>query len=266
MRALIIGGTAEARDLAARMTSLGWSVTTSLPSDRPDQRLPVAAIHMGGFGGPAGLAKWLLADATEVVIDASDPFDERISITAIEAARAIDIPLVWLETPRWTDAARFGGRSNRNAKGAQWQFVDDLAGAAELVADRYHAPLLSLPAHFLSDFAYDDNRRYLIRTDSHLPKAQLPEQAKVLVENVGSVEQERKLLRDYAIDSIVLRNTGRFEEEPLLHAAADLNKPVILVRQPQYSLPRGTIHCKTTVNVINVLRKTSLFGWRKYKF
>ena len=93
MRALILGGTGEARALAKRLVDVGWHVTSSLAGRVAEPKLPVGHVRIGGFGGPAGLTKWLLADATEVIVDATHPFAERISALAAEAARATGLPL-----------------------------------------------------------------------------------------------------------------------------------------------------------------------------
>ena len=74
MRALILGGTAEARALAKRLVGEGWFVTSSLAGRVSNPKLPVGNVRIGGFGGPAGLTRWLISDATEVIIDATHPY------------------------------------------------------------------------------------------------------------------------------------------------------------------------------------------------
>lgn len=104
MRALILGGTGQARALAKRLVDAGWFVTSSLAGRVSEPKLPVGHVRIGGFGGPAGLATWLIADATEIIIDATHPYAERISESAAEAALATGIPLIALHRPAWEKA------------------------------------------------------------------------------------------------------------------------------------------------------------------
>ena len=58
MRVLLLGGTSEARALAARLHP-DIEVISSLAGRVPDPALPVGAVRIGGFGGSAGLVSWL---------------------------------------------------------------------------------------------------------------------------------------------------------------------------------------------------------------
>ena len=56
MKILILGGTAEARELANRLVGMGHDVTTSLAGRTQDPMLPQGGLRMGKFGGVPGLA------------------------------------------------------------------------------------------------------------------------------------------------------------------------------------------------------------------
>ena len=71
-RVLVLGGTAEARSLAAELAARGLDVTTSLAGRTRHPRLPAGEVRTGGFGGVAGLAE-ALADV-DVLVDATHPF------------------------------------------------------------------------------------------------------------------------------------------------------------------------------------------------
>ena len=68
MRVLLLGGTAEARALAAQLCGAGIEVTTSLAGRVADPRLPVGEVRIGGFGGVEGLRT--AAAEFDAVIDA----------------------------------------------------------------------------------------------------------------------------------------------------------------------------------------------------
>jgi len=50
MRVLLLGGTGEARELAARLHP-GVDIVSSLAGRVPDPALPVGPVSIGGFGG-----------------------------------------------------------------------------------------------------------------------------------------------------------------------------------------------------------------------
>ncbi|MGL5817550.1 MAG: precorrin-6A/cobalt-precorrin-6A reductase, partial [Phycicoccus sp.] len=104
MRVLLLGGTAEARALAARLVHVGHDVMTSLAGRVREPQLPVGAVRIGGFGGVDGLRS--AATGFDVVVDATHPFAERISANA--AAACADLPrvrLVRLLRPGWEPRA-----------------------------------------------------------------------------------------------------------------------------------------------------------------
>ncbi|WP_205315328.1 precorrin-6A/cobalt-precorrin-6A reductase, partial [Nonomuraea lactucae] len=76
---LILGGTAEARALAAELAARGVRVVSSLAGRVTNPRLPVGEVREGGFGGPEGLAAWLAAEAVDAVVDATHPFAARMT-------------------------------------------------------------------------------------------------------------------------------------------------------------------------------------------
>jgi len=122
---LILGGTAEARELAAALHERGLAVTTSLAGRVSNPRLPPGRVRMGGFGGPSGLAAWLRQHRVDAVIDATHPFAARISSSAAAACAATAVPLLRLERPPW-----------RERPGDRWTRVADLQQAAALLQAR----------------------------------------------------------------------------------------------------------------------------------
>ena len=83
-RVLVLGGTAEARSLAAELAARGLDVTTSLAGRTRHPRLPAGEVRTGGFGGVAGLAE-ALADV-DVLVDATHPFAATMTEHAAAAA------------------------------------------------------------------------------------------------------------------------------------------------------------------------------------
>ena len=69
MRLLLLGGTGEARALAARLHP-GVDIVSSLAGRVPDPALPVGPVRIGGFGGIEGLRNWLRDNDIAAVVDA----------------------------------------------------------------------------------------------------------------------------------------------------------------------------------------------------
>ncbi len=120
MRILILGGTGEARELAAELTAAGIDVLSSLAGRVRQPRLPAGEVRIGGFGGAAGLAGFLRAEAITGVVDATHPFATAITANAAEAAGAAGLPLLVLRRPPWP-------------ADPSWQAVPDIAAAAAAV-------------------------------------------------------------------------------------------------------------------------------------
>ncbi len=98
-KVLILGGTGDARALAAELHDAGTDVTSSLAGRVADPNLPPGRTRIGGFGGPDGLARYLTEHRIDRVIDATHPFATRISENAISACAAARVPLQRLERP-----------------------------------------------------------------------------------------------------------------------------------------------------------------------
>src|SRR5947207_2484331 len=94
---LILGGTGEARDLAAHLGRRPHIRTVSTLAGRVQRpRLPEGEVRIGGFGGLPGLIQWLRDNHVSAIVDATHPFAERISRTAAEAARRTGTPTLLL--------------------------------------------------------------------------------------------------------------------------------------------------------------------------
>src|SRR4051812_49845170 len=120
---LVLGGTGEARQLAAALIGDGVDVLSSLAGRTAAPVLPEGPVRIGGFGGAEGLADWLAEHRPRAVVDATHPFAAQITASAAGAAAARGIPLLRLQRPGWTPGP-----------GDDWRFVDSLAEAATAVA------------------------------------------------------------------------------------------------------------------------------------
>src|SRR3954454_3489925 len=100
MRLLLLGGTSEARTLAAQLHP-GVDVLSSLAGRVLDPALPVGEVRIGGFGGVEGLQRWLADSPVDAVVDATHPFAATITANAARACRELGLPHLLLARPAW---------------------------------------------------------------------------------------------------------------------------------------------------------------------
>jgi precorrin-6A/cobalt-precorrin-6A reductase len=230
---LILGGTAEARDLAARLHADGVEVTSSLAGRVANPRLPAGEVRIGGFGGPQALARWLAEHEVAALVDATHPFAERISASAARAAPAAGVPLLRLERPGWTQRP-----------GDRWHWVGDLEQAAAAIGALGERVLLTTGRQGLGAFATVGHAWFLVRCvdppDPPLP----PRHELLLARGPYTLDGELALIDAHGIDLVVTKHSGGAHTEPKLDAARRRGLPVIVVRRP----PRPVVPSVPTVD------------------
>jgi precorrin-6A/cobalt-precorrin-6A reductase len=218
---LILGGTAEARDLAARLHGKGLAVTSSLAGRVANPRLPAGTVRIGGFGGPEALARWLTEHQIAAVVDATHPFAQRISASAAQAAWASGVPLLRLERPGWTERP-----------GDLWHWVDDLDQAAAAIGSLGERVLMTTGRQGLAAFAAVDHAWFLVRCVDP-PDPPLPPHHELLLDRGPyTLDGELALIDSRGIDLVVTKDSGGAHTEAKLDAARRRGLPVIVVRRP----------------------------------
>lgn len=218
---LVLGGTAEARELAALLHERGVAVVSSLAGRVARPRLPVGEVRIGGFGGPAGLAAWLQERRVAAVVDATHPFAERISASAAQACPAARVPLVRLERPGWCEQP-----------GDRWHWVDDLPEAAALAPRLGTRVLLTTGRQGLAAFAGVEQAWFLVRCVDP-PAPPLPRRHELLLDRGPyTLDGELRLIDRHGIDLVVSKDSGGSYTRAKLDAARERNLEVILVRRP----------------------------------
>jgi precorrin-6A/cobalt-precorrin-6A reductase len=226
VRILILGGTGEARELAAALVAAGADVISSLAGRVSRPRLPDGPVRVGGFGGADGLAAFLKDEGITHVVDATHPFAGVITANAARAAAEAGVPRLVLRRPGWeADPA--------------WEAVAGIREAAAAVA-RWpgESVFLTTGRRDLDAFAADGAHQFLVRTvdppDGPVP----PRMTLILDRGPYTVAGESALMREHEVSLLVTKDSGGPMTAAKLTAARDLAVQVIMMARPP--LPPGS--------------------------
>jgi precorrin-6A/cobalt-precorrin-6A reductase len=220
MRVLVLGGTREARDLAARLVEDGDDVLTSLAGRVARPRLPVGDVRLGGFGGVAGLIQHLRTERVDVVVDATHPFAEGISANAAAACPTAGVPLLRLERPGWSGRPEASG----------WHWVSNHDEAARATAALGRRPFLTIGRQSLDRFVEPLRDHVCVVRVVDPPEIELPE-SWTLLQSRGpyTLEHERAAMAE--VDVLVTKDSGGTHTEAKLDVAHERGIAVVVVRR-----------------------------------
>lgn len=225
-RLLILGGTAEAVELAERAAARfgpALEITSALAGRTTRPRRPVGRVRVGGFGGVEGLAGFLREARIDLLIDATHPFAAQISRHAVEACAIAGVARLALVRPRW-----------QSVPGDRWRLVPSNQAAAEAIREAgARRVFLTIGGRGLEPFARLAGVFFLVRMIE--PPARPPpmvDHRVLLARGPFSVEAERTLMEAARVEMLVSRASGGSATEPKLVAARDLGLPVVLIERP----------------------------------
>lgn len=220
---LILGGTADARALAAcvRARWPAMRVVTSLAGRTTAPNLPEGEVVTGGFGGAAGLADYITAEGVDALIDATHPFAAEISKSAVEAAISACVPRLVLTRPPWVFV-----------QNAATQHVRSINAAKSALESDGKRIFLAIGRQEVNQFKDLQDRFFLLR---FVDPPQSPPgfaQYEVLTGRPGSPEDERSILQQFAIDTLVAKNGGSAASRAKVDVALELGIRVVLIDPP----------------------------------
>ncbi|MDE2791480.1 MAG: cobalt-precorrin-6A reductase [Paracoccaceae bacterium] len=223
---LLLGGTGEARDLAGRLErDHRFRVTYSLAGRiRQPVSPPGLKTRIGGFRSAGGLRAFLQDKNVDIVVDATHPFAERMTLTAHGVSRELGTSHIVLRRPAWCAGP-----------GDRWHPVsgpDDLRG----LIPRSATVLLTTGRQTLKDFGSALAGRKVLARVIDPPSEPFPYPERGGNWIVGrppfSVDSEMELFRREGIDWLVTKNAGGPLSRSKLDAARRLSIPVAVVERP----------------------------------
>jgi precorrin-6A/cobalt-precorrin-6A reductase len=240
MRILLLGGTSEARALAARLHP-DVDVISSLAGRVAEPALPVGEVRIGGFGGVDGMCRWLSEAGVDAVVDATHPYAATITAHAVAACGELGLPHLVLARPAWNPSDAL--------------VVDsDVEAAKTVSAQGFSRVFLTTGRSGVKAFV-DVDAWFLIRAVTTPDADTLPRRHQVVLSR-GPYEydDELALLRDHDIDALVTKNSGGSMTRPKLDAAAALAVAVVMVDRPP--LPAGVATVGTVDEAADWVRST----------
>lgn len=193
----------------------------SLAGHTSDPRPLSLPTRIGGFGGIAGLRRYLVEEGVVAVIDATHPFAAIMPFHAEAACKAEGVPLLAIRRESWRPRA-----------GDRWRSVPNIAAAVEALGPEPQRVFLTIGRLELPHFFAAPQHRYLIRVIEPVGELPLPH-AKVLQQRGPfEAEAEERLMHREGTQILVSKNAGGSMTLGKLVAARRLGLPVIMVERP----------------------------------
>lgn len=238
MKVLLLGGTGEARALAAALHP-EVEVISSLAGRVPDPALPVGPVRIGGFGGVDGMRQWVIDERVDAVVDATHPFAATITAHAAQVCAELGVPHLVLARPAWAPGTAIAVGSDREA--------------AETVARNGYSRVFLTTGRSGTRVFEDVDAWFLIRAVTAPDPDTLPARHELLLSRGPyDYEGELALLREHRIDALVTKNSGGAMTEPKLRAAETAGVPVVMVDRPP--LPPGVRAVATVDDAVDWVR------------
>jgi precorrin-6A/cobalt-precorrin-6A reductase len=223
MRALILGGTGDANQLAAQIARAkidaiySYAGRTQIPLGH---ELPT---RIGGFGGASGLADFIRKARITHVIDATHPFAAEMSRHAAEACAAARIPLITLERAQWTQVP-----------GDRWIEAGDLDEAVAALPETPARVFLAIGRQHIAPFAAKPQHAYTLRfVDAPGEALPFPDAEVIVSRGPYTRDGDLELMRTRNIGWLVARNSGGTGARAKIDAARELGLPVVMIRRPE---------------------------------
>jgi len=182
--------------------------------------LPDGAVRIGGFGDRARLEAYVRDGDFSLVVDATHPFAEKISASVAAVCELLDVPIVRLTRPPWTQPV-----------GADWIEAESVAAVKELVPAGA-VIFVTTGQGAAADMGWPDQCTRIIRVID-APKSPTPPNVQLLLDRPPyTVDGEIALMRAHGVTHLLTKNAGGDQTRAKIDAAAELGIPVFMVTRP----------------------------------
>ena len=178
-------------------------------------------LRVGGFGGIKGLVAWLEDEGIDLLVDATHPFADQMSRNAVAASIEAGVRLLALRRPAWTAEP-----------GDRWTEVDGIREAVAALGGSRRRVFLALGRQEIDAFARVPQHFYLVRSIDRIADRFLEDAVYVEARGPFREDNERALMAEHMIDTVVARNSGGDAGYGKIAAARSLGAEVILIRRP----------------------------------
>jgi precorrin-6A/cobalt-precorrin-6A reductase len=235
---LLLSGTGEGRQLGLRLRAAGLPFVASVTT--PEGRALFAGVQpppeviVTRFSDES-LAAFLRQRHIRAILDATHPFAQRISATAMRVAAQAHLPYIRYERPAGALAGAAG----------QIQVVPDVAAAAQACLEHGRRIFLTTGANTLAAFREVMARKWVmarilptVASLTQALQAGLSPAQIVALRGPFSQALERALLQEYGIDLLVTKESGAAGGlDAKLAAAAELGVPAVVISRPTLPYP-----------------------------
>jgi precorrin-6A/cobalt-precorrin-6A reductase len=235
-RILLLGGTGDALRIARQ---LGPEHVYSLAGLGKVPEDLACTVRVGGFGGSEGMARYIVDESIDLVIDATHPYAAQISANAAQASRAARVPYWALHRPAWQPQA-----------GDDWRMVGGWDELIDALAP-FRKPLFTLGREPLAHL--DEIPPHQFWTVRCLEAHEDTARARILeARGPFTLEGERALFALQAFDVVVSKNSGGQATEAKLEVARERGLPVVMLRRPE--LPAAEREFESVADLLDALQ------------
>ncbi|MCP5080540.1 MAG: cobalt-precorrin-6A reductase [Alphaproteobacteria bacterium] len=221
-RILILGGTADARELAELLDrETDCEVITSLAGRTSQPAVQTGTVRVGGFGGADPLAGYLAENEINLLIDATHPYAAQISTNATAASEAAGVPSFRLERPGWAPL-----------EADNWINVSTVEEAVAALPNGARA-LVTVGTGGAAPFLQRLDIQVVARMIERPAEPPMPPHKVMVARPPFALEDELLLMRTEHITHLVTKNAGGKKMAPKIAAARALKIPVVMIARPK---------------------------------
>lgn len=220
---LILSGTAEAFDLAAKLQNEQpkWRIISSLAGRTQNPKLPTGETRIGGFGGVDGLIDYISKQNVDKIYDATHPYAINISKNAVQAAKKCGIEYEKISRQPW-----------QKSIDDRWVEVASIQEAANKLPENATA-FLALGRQYIKAFEHRSDCHFIVRMVDQPDDVPLSSYEIIQGLPNRAAEDERKLFIHYNITHLITRNSGGEKSYAKIIAAREAQIPVIMIQRPK---------------------------------